>query len=53
MPDNDHPIRQAIFNPFAIPGDDDFGLLYSGHEDASEQSAVAGDGQWRRWYVVH
>ena len=45
MPVNDHPIRQAIFNPFAQIGDEDYGLLYIGHGDGSEQSAVAGDGQ--------
>ena len=47
MPVNDHPIRQAVFNPFAQPGDEDYGLLYIGHGDGSEQSAVAGDGQNR------
>lgn len=41
----DHPIRQPVFNPFAVPGDEDYGLLYIGHGDASEQSAIAGDGQ--------
>ncbi|MEM9943303.1 MAG: PQQ-dependent sugar dehydrogenase, partial [Planctomycetota bacterium] len=45
MPVNDHPIRQAVFNPYAVEGDRDFGLLYIGHGDGSEQSAVAGDGQ--------
>lgn len=41
----DHPIRGVVFNPYAAPGDEDYGLLYVGHGDASEQSAVAGDGQ--------
>lgn len=42
---DDHPIRGMLFNPFAQPGDEDYGLLYIGHGDGSEQSAVSGDGQ--------
>lgn len=41
----DHPIGGMAFNPFAQPGDEDYGLLYIGHGDGSEQSAIAGDGQ--------
>lgn len=44
MQNSEHSIRQAIFNPYAIPGDEDYGLLYIGHGDGSEQSAVSGDG---------
>ncbi|TWT94339.1 carbohydrate-binding domain-containing protein [Neorhodopirellula pilleata] len=41
----DHAIRNMTFNPFAQVGDEDYGLLYIGHGDGSEQSAIAGDGQ--------
>lgn len=44
MRNSEHSIRQAIFNPFAEPDDEDYGLLYIGHGDGSEQSAVSGDG---------
>ena len=47
MPFYDHPIKQMKFNPFAEPGDEDYGLLYIGHGDASVQSAIAGGGQNR------
>ena len=44
MRNSEHSIRQAVFNPFAAVGDEDYGLLYIGHGDGSEQSAVSGDG---------
>lgn len=44
MPVYDHPIRGITFNKLAQPGDEDYGLLYIGHGDGSELSAVAGDG---------
>ncbi|MEL7496699.1 MAG: carbohydrate-binding domain-containing protein [Planctomycetota bacterium] len=44
MRNSEHSIRQAIFNPYSQPGDEDYGLLYVGHGDGSEQSAVSGDG---------
>ena len=47
MPFYDHPIKQIKFNKFATPGDDDYGLLYVTHGDASVQSAIAGGGQNR------
>ena len=45
MPVFDHPIKQIGFNPYAIPGDPDYGLLYVAHGDGSVQSATAGGGQ--------
>ena len=47
MPIFDHPIKQMAFNNFAVPGDEDYGLLYIAHGDGSDQSAVAGGGQNR------
>jgi len=44
MPVFDHPIKQIIFNDFAEPGDEDYGLLYIAHGDGSTQSTSAGDG---------
>ena len=44
MPVYDHPIKQIAFNPFAEPGDSDFGKLYIAHGDGSVQSATAGGG---------
>lgn len=32
-PSAQHPIKEAAFNPFAMPGDDDYGLLYVLHPD--------------------
>lgn len=37
MPVNDHPIKQARFNPYAKPGDEDYGLLYLTHGDSNSQ----------------
>jgi glucose/arabinose dehydrogenase len=37
MPVFDHPIKQARFNPYASPGDDDYGLLYMTHGDSNQQ----------------
>jgi glucose/arabinose dehydrogenase len=45
MRNSEHSIRGITFNPFAQPGDEDYGLLYIGHGDGSEQSAISGDGQ--------
>lgn len=45
MSNSEHSIRDLRFNPYASPGDEDYGLLYIGHGDGSEQSAVSGDGQ--------
>ncbi len=47
MPVFDHPIKQIRFNQYAEPGDDDYGLLYVAHGDASVQSAIFGGGQNR------
>jgi len=44
MPVFDHPIKQMAFNPFAVAGDEDYGLLYIAHGDGSVQSATAGGG---------
>lgn len=35
MPRYDHPIKQARFNALAIPGDEDYGLLYMTHGDSN------------------
>ncbi|WP_342190392.1 carbohydrate-binding domain-containing protein [Stieleria varia] len=40
----DHPIQNMLFNPYAQPGDADYGLMYVGVGDGSVQSAIAGDG---------
>ncbi|KUP93531.1 Ig-like domain-containing protein [Tritonibacter horizontis] len=45
VPVDDHPIRQIEFNPYAEPGDEDYGLLYIAHGDGSIQSATSGGGQ--------
>jgi hypothetical protein len=45
MPVYDHSMKQIAFNPFAQPGDADYGLLYVAHGDGSVQSATAGGGQ--------
>jgi hypothetical protein len=37
MPVNDHPIKQARFNSLAVPGDEDYGLLYMTHGDSNQQ----------------
>lgn len=41
----DHPIGQGGFNPYAEPGDDDYGLLYFAIGDSFEGSVVAQNGQ--------
>lgn len=40
MPQNDHPIKQARFNPYAEPGDEDYGLLYVTHGDSNSQQST-------------
>jgi len=37
LPVSDHQIKQARFNPYAKPGDDDYGLLYVTHGDSNVQ----------------
>lgn len=44
MPVYDHPIKEIAFDPFARPGDENYGLLFIAHGDGSEQSATAGGG---------
>ena len=44
IPFYDHPIKQMAFNPFAQPGDADYGLLYVAHGDGSSQPAPEGGG---------
>jgi hypothetical protein len=39
MPLYDHPIKQARFNPYAEPGDEDYGLLYVSHGDSTSQDS--------------
>lgn len=45
LPVFDHPIKEIGFNKYAKPGDEDYGLLYIAHGDASDQPATAGGGQ--------
>jgi glucose/arabinose dehydrogenase len=45
MPGGDHPIKQARFNPYAQPGDEDYGLLYMTHGDSSNQDSLNDDPQ--------
>jgi hypothetical protein len=40
LPVGDHMIKQAKFNPYAGPGDEDYGLLYVTHGDSSSQESV-------------
>lgn len=47
MPGNDHPIKQARFNPYAEPGDEDYGLLYMTHGDSNNQDSLNDDPQDR------
>lgn len=44
-PRGDHPIGQGMFNPYASPGDDDYGLLYFTHGDSYQLSEQAQNGQ--------
>lgn len=44
MPVFDHPVKQMGFNPFARPGDEDYGLLYIAHGDGSVFSTTVGGG---------
>jgi len=43
MPVFDHPIKQAAFNPYAVPGDDDYGLLYMTHGDSNAKHSPNDD----------
>jgi glucose/arabinose dehydrogenase len=43
IPVYDHPIKQIMFRPGAIPTDADYGLLYIAHGDGSVQSVSVGD----------
>jgi hypothetical protein len=45
MPIYDHPIKQARFNPHAMPGDDDYGLLYITHGDSNLKPSSNNDPQ--------
>jgi hypothetical protein len=47
MPNYDHPIKQARFNPYAEPGDEDYGLLYMTHGDSNNQDSLNDDPQDR------
>ena len=47
MPGDDHPIKQARFNPYAQPGDEDYGLLYMTHGDSNNQDSLGNDPQDR------
>lgn len=41
-PSAQHPIKEAAFNPFALPGDEDYGLLYVLHPDGGAFSQGTG-----------
>jgi glucose/arabinose dehydrogenase len=45
MANYDHPIKQAKFNPYAEPGDEDYGLLYMTHGDSNNQDSLNNDPQ--------
>jgi hypothetical protein len=45
MPNYDHPIKQAQFNRYAQPGDEDYGLLYMTHGDSNNQDSLNDDPQ--------
>jgi glucose/arabinose dehydrogenase len=45
MPLYDHPIKQARFNPYSNPGDDDYGLLYITHGDSNLKPSSNNDPQ--------
>ena len=47
MPLQDHPIKQARFDPYARPGDADYGLLYMTHGDSNPQDSPNNDPQDR------
>jgi hypothetical protein len=47
MPNYDHPIKQARFNPYAEPEDEDYGLLYLTHGDSNNQDSLNDDPQDR------
>ena len=42
LPVYDHPVKRIRFNEYALPGDDDYGLLYIAHGDAGSQSGGTG-----------
>lgn len=44
IPVYDHPIKQIKFDPFAEPGDENYGLLFVNHGDSSVQAADDGGG---------
>jgi glucose/arabinose dehydrogenase len=43
IPVYDHPIKQIMFRPGALPADADYGLLYIAHGDGSVLSVSVGD----------
>jgi hypothetical protein len=45
MPLLDHPIKMAAFNPYAKPGDSDYGLLYVTHGDSNVKESSNDDPQ--------
>lgn len=45
MPVSDHPIKQARFDPYAKPGDADYGLLYMTHGDSNSKESPNDDPQ--------
>ncbi len=47
MPNYDHPIKLAQFDPYAVPGDEDYGLLYLTHGDSNNQDSLNDDPQDR------
>jgi hypothetical protein len=45
LPMLDHAIKQARFNPYANPGDEDYGLLYLTHGDSNAKESPNDDPQ--------
>jgi glucose/arabinose dehydrogenase len=43
LPKEDHMIKQARFNPYSKPGDEDYGLLYLTHGDSNSQESLPGN----------
>ena len=45
IPEFDHPIKQIAFNPFAQPGQEDYGLLFIAHGDGRPEASAEADGE--------
>lgn len=45
IPEYDHPIKQIAFNPHAVSGEEDYGLLYIAHGDGSAEGSSEAGGE--------